>query len=157
MNIDQLVAKATTLYEDTSSTKWEDVRELWSQVKQQYPHLLFRSIGDTTGPGWWKALDRALAEINATMERHPEYVFNVAQIKEKFGDLRFYWDLYLRDENGEVDEALETELRGHLTAVIDRVERECSRLCEVCGDPGSSRDLLWIKTLCDRHYSERKG
>ena len=59
-----------------------------------------------------------------------------AQIKEKFGTLRFYYD-------GGNDE---------ISGMVDIIESLSSYVCEVCGVPGSLRsDRSWIRTLCDEH------
>lgn len=62
-------------------------------------------------------------------------LFNIVQIKEKFGTLRFYYD------GGD--------------KVIDRIvsmgERFSESTCEYCGKPGKLRQGGWLKTLCDEH------
>lgn len=61
------------------------------------------------------------------------------QVKEKYGELRFYTN-YSSDE---IDEA------------IDKAELKSSVTCEVCGEPGKTRNGGWIVTLCDKHNEER--
>lgn len=57
-----------------------------------------------------------------------------AQVKEKFGDLRFYID-------GGSEQAYK---------VICEAETEASKTCEFCGAPGILRKARpWWKTLCD--------
>ena len=56
-----------------------------------------------------------------------------AQVKEKFGGLRFYMTLYNEDLERDIAEA----------------EKLASKTCESCGAPGKSRNGGWIKTLCD--------
>jgi len=60
------------------------------------------------------------------------------QIKEKFGGLRFYYD-------GERDMA---------TVLVDLAEDECWNTCEVCGEPGVTRNNAYIQTLCDTHFEK---
>jgi len=60
-----------------------------------------------------------------------------AQIKEKFGTLRFY-----------CEGVQEPEISG----MIDIVEIISGHTCELCGNPGKLRtDRSWIRTLCDDH------
>lgn len=63
------------------------------------------------------------------------------QVKEKFGQLRFY----LSSESDEMSEYIrEAEDRSAIT-------------CEECGEPGITRtDLSWHLTLCDKHYTPPK-
>lgn len=60
------------------------------------------------------------------------------QVKEKFGALRFY-------------------VSGGESVIFDIIDQfeECSvRICEVCGAPGKTRGMSWLKTLCDKHAKE---
>lgn len=59
--------------------------------------------------------------------------FNVVQVKEKFGELRFY-----AHGGNEVIQNL-----------IDEAERKSATICERCGKPGKTRGGGWITTLCD--------
>lgn len=61
----------------------------------------------------------------------------VGQIKEKFGDLRFYMNYH-------------DAITGKL---IKKAEEACARTCEVCGQPGVKRGGGWIQTLCDLHHA----
>lgn len=59
---------------------------------------------------------------------------HVVQIKEKFGDLRFY----------------PSTATAEMYDRIDQAALESSRTCEYCGEPGlPTRKGGWIKTLCD--------
>ena len=68
----------------------------------------------------------------------PEPVEQViaAQVKEKFGALRFYYD------------GGDEYIRGAVTMA----EFMSTVTCEDCGKPGSkSNKSNWIKTVCDEH------
>jgi hypothetical protein len=54
----------------------------------------------------------------------------IQQIKEKFGELRFYSSI--DDEIANLD-----------------IERRSSKVCEECGKPGRPRPGGWTKTLCN--------
>lgn len=65
----------------------------------------------------------------------------VAQVKEKFGGLRFY-------TCGEVSELLKE--------MIDTAEMLSYKTCECCGEPGIRRNnTYWIKTLCNTCEDKR--
>ncbi|MBE0548147.1 MAG: hypothetical protein IH627_10945 [Rubrivivax sp.] len=61
------------------------------------------------------------------------------QVKEKFGTLRFY----LRNASEEQFHYV------HMAEVMS------SRVCEICGAPGTRRDTGWMRTLCDLHEAEQ--
>lgn len=59
-----------------------------------------------------------------------------AQVKEKFGTLRFYYD-------GQRSE--------YIRGLVAMAEAMSAVTCEVCGSPGTLRGGRWRRTLCDRH------
>lgn len=61
----------------------------------------------------------------------------VAQVKEKFGGLRFYYD------NGDGN--------GYIDGLVSMAEAMSYVTCEVCGDSGKVRKNGYIRTLCDCH------
>ncbi len=64
-----------------------------------------------------------------------------AQVKEKFGGLRFYAH----------------PLNERTTALISVTEGFSFRVCEECGNKGKLYKLSWHKTLCEKHAIERYG
>lgn len=100
------------------------------------------------GDGWYSIIDAACSNIqnhvkwkrktepyaSMTDEEFDEIHQPVAaQVKEKFGGLRFYVDC--------ADE--------YTRGVIDMAESMSYRTCEDCGAPGVKRASPWIRTLCD--------
>jgi hypothetical protein len=82
------------------------------------------------GPGWYPILARIEERLS---ELDPNYEVN--QIKEKFGTLRFYWE-------GDIPDG---------AAIVDGAEAESARTCELCRSAGHLRTRAgWLKTLCDR-------
>ena len=85
------------------------------------------------GKGWYQlviSLDAALIKID------PEY--KIAQIKEKFGGLRYYVSLECDDSS-----------RERIYNLINVVEHLSLVTCEECGQPGKITGGVWIKTLCE--------
>lgn len=69
---------------------------------------------------------------------HPDN-FEVRQVKEKFGGLRFY-------KNGG-----DKRYNEHVQAM----QIQSYYTCEECGDPGTFRgDLGWVRTLCTACYED---
>lgn len=80
------------------------------------------------GPGWHSI-------VRPLIERCRKEGISIAQIKEKFGGLRFY---------------VHSAPADFLDA-IDAAEALSISTCEECGKPGKRRPGGWIKTLCDEH------
>lgn len=93
------------------------------------------------GPGWWPLVTRLDADLRAI---YPEY--QVAQVKEKFGELRYYI------------EGVPQDLYSQVYERIRDAERESSRTCEECGEPGEQESVYgWMATLCPIHSDERRA
>ena len=60
------------------------------------------------------------------------------QVKEKYGDLRFYYD------GG--DEKID--------GMVRMAEAMSAVTCEICGNPGKMRGRGWLYTACDQHTRE---
>lgn len=88
------------------------------------------------GPGWQPIVEA----LHSSLQRiEPDY--EVAQIKEKFGGLRYYIH--------ESDDFSPGGKRDQQTALINFAEALSYRICEECGRPGGSGNVgTWIRTLC---------
>lgn len=74
--------------------------------------------------------------------------YDLLQIKEKFGGLRYYMSAPAGCDVRKVEQ---------IRDIIDTAERQSFETCEVCGRPGEAtgRGVGWIKTLCPLHTEER--
>lgn len=96
--------------------------------------------GFECGDGWEPLIRRLSEKLEAIIVAIPEpqrAQYCAAQVKEKFGTLRFY----MAGTNEEIE------------AAIDEAEAESAVTCEVCGAPGAERTSKsgWISTLCEEH------
>ena len=106
------------------------------------------SWGFEHGDGWYNLLDTACSNIQHHIDwkRKAEPFAGMsdeefdeihqpvaAQVKEKFGGLRFYVD----------------NCDDYVQGVVAMAESMSYRICEVCGNVGTRRGGGWIKTLCD--------
>lgn len=81
-------------------------------------------------------LDRKLSMLD------PDY--QVLQIKEKFGALRFYY----------ATDVKETAVLEAMDRYVREAEHESAKTCEMCGKPGRQREnAKRLKTLCEEHAS----
>ncbi len=94
------------------------------------------------GDGWEPLIRRLSEKIEAAIAALPEDErehCRAAQVKEKFGTLRFY----MTTHNDEIE------------AWIDEAEDESARTCEECGEPGKLRGKGWLYTACDEHTKDK--
>ena len=84
---------------------------------------------------YWKEKEHKekIKESEQRLREAEEQLPIVAQIKEKFGTLRFYCD--------NVDD--------YARGVIDMTEALSAEICEVCGGRGRRVGGRWVQTLCE--------
>jgi hypothetical protein len=109
--------------------------------------------GFECGDGWYQILNSLCGNIQSYIDWNnksavagykdfqPVEQVVAVQVKEKFGGLRFYYD------GGD----------RHIAGMVRMAESWADNICEVCGNPGTSRGGGWIKTLCDEHEAERQA
>lgn len=143
--------------------KFEDLAKRWPDLFQKAGDFEF-SIGE----GWYDIVDvlcgflsydvesakrrlkyamenpnanmaESIASIEAKLAKAIEELPTLAQVKEKFGTMRFYVD------------GGTPEMHNY----IEFAEAMTGRTCEVCGDRGKSRSGGWIRVLCDKHSREQ--
>lgn len=67
--------------------------------------------------------------------------YTLAQVKEKYGSLRYYTLL------------IKSDVADTIFSLIDEYEEKSLHVCEICGEEGSLKEKnKWFKTLCDKHY-----
>lgn len=93
--------------------------------------------GFSCGDGWYGILREAAEKLEplilAYKKEYPKDEFpRAAQVKEKFGTLRFYM-------------TTETDEMSKITA---EAERKSETTCEECGKKGKLRKGGWLRTLC---------
>ena len=110
----------------------------WFNVNADVRHTLM-PFGFQCGDGWFNILWRLCVDLEplvAELEKETGERFEVLQVKEKLGTLRFY----VSHHADPIDERI-AEAQG-----------ESSRTCEVCGQPGIQRETGgWVRALCETH------
>lgn len=100
------------------------------------PALSFKAwLGGWVEEGWVPLVEGLYADCIAY---DPELI--VQQVKEKFGGLRFYFNL---------SENCSNEAGEAIYALVEAAEAASYKICEQCGEPGAPRGGGWIKTLRD--------
>jgi hypothetical protein len=119
--------------------------EFVKRMVEAYPKMFAEPYGGfAVGPGWWPILEALCSQIQHHIDwKNKKSMIvpqvNVAQIKEKFGGLRFYYD------GGD----------EYISGLVSMAESWAACSCETCGAPGERRSGGWIRTLCDKHEEER--
>jgi hypothetical protein len=99
---------------------------------------LHHTLGFTHGDGWFDIVWRLCGDLEplvAEFEQTTGRQFEVLQMKEKFGGLRFP----VNDANDAIRQRIEVAIQESFVT------------CEVCGQPGELREGDGIKALCDEH------
>jgi len=105
--------------------------------KADKPFTPFEGFYIECGEGWCDLLDKLCTDIEKELDKDPELKkdFKIAQIKEKFGSLRFYTYSYTE----EIDK------------LIDEAQSKSEVTCETCGQPGKTHSISgWLTTLCPK-------
>lgn len=122
------------------------------RLEENYPQMFSEPYGGVSiGEGWWPIVEKLCSRIQYHIDWKEEQRIKynrgegctqvvVAQIKEKFGGLRFYYD------GGD----------DYVQGLVSMAESWAGSTCEECGKPGRYRDGGWIRTLCDEHEAERQ-
>lgn len=114
-----------------SSDKFKDFQQRYPNLFREYPRS-----GFALEPGWTELVQQLCNVLEHHIEDLPEEIrpdVNCAQVKEKFGGLRFYM----------------TQETPYISGAIALAERMSNKICCQCGLPGKQRQGGWILTLCD--------
>jgi hypothetical protein len=144
--------------EDNMEDEFEKYDAFAKHMKERFPKMFAQPYGGfCCGEGWWPILESLCENVQSHIDwnektrlklqednpyEHPIPVsitqVTVAQIKEKFGGLRFYYD------GGD----------DYIRGLVSMAESWAEKSCETCGAPGTSGGKGWIKTLCPTHRAE---
>jgi hypothetical protein len=115
-------------------------KELELKLVEKYPNLYKEYGGSihetcmgwgmTCGDGWFDLIDKLSEKLE------PMGIV-AAQVKEKFGGLRFYIN------PSDSDTIIKAQ------KLIQEAESKSFKICERCGKPGKTGGRGWIRTLCD--------
>ena len=141
-------------------------RTLNEQKERGYIDDLYSAFGCQCEDGWYGLLDEMCTKIQAVYdenESEPDLIID--QIKEKYGTLRFYYhfrkdnlDIQAVDFTGGPSVRIKTgkgdKLHERIAKIVSWGEERSCEICEKCGNPGKTRDLAYIQTLCDECFQK---
>jgi hypothetical protein len=116
----------------------------FDELKTTFPKM----YGDVYCGMWVdKGWHKIIYELSKNIQRHIDWKnkdivvvpqVTVAQIKEKWGGLRFYYD------GGD----------DTIDGMVQMAEVWAQHTCEMCGERATKQTTGWIKTVCDKHFDE---
>jgi len=163
-------------------------KELELKLVEKYPIIFSQYGGDmrqtcmhwgmTCGDGWYNLINDLCKNIT-TVIGNKNIKIIAAQVKEKFGGLRFYYDVKSPNSPfmNRVGYIFITamfkvklgKLYWNLVAyrkkiyrttlekiedIISDAEHKSYEICELCGEPGKTRGKGWVTTQCNKCWKE---
>lgn len=112
---------------------------LEEEIVPKWPLIFQGKWWGGIGDGWCDLIDELCSELYPLIEdfiaKNPDCESpRLAQVKEKFGTLRWYMDFGTPE----------------MWDIVDKYEKESAKVCESCGQPGTTSTSGWRKTLCER-------
>ena len=97
-------------------------------------------FGFDCGEGWFPLIEELCCKIEKVLDKSgikDIEEFEVVQVKEKWGGLRFYYGGF---SNKEIDD------------LVDEYEEKSVKTCEVCGEKGTIIESHhWYMARCEKH------
>lgn len=125
--------------------------ELEEKIKALKPEW-FEGLhyGLECGDGWFDIIrDLVVKLVELSKETPRAFVgFSIAQIKEKFGTLRFY------TAHGD---GYDGQVYRRIMALVQGAEHASSRTCELCGKEAKLKTMGYIQTLCRYPHDHSEG
>ena len=114
-----------------------EAEDLIGRLTYQGHFCTRQQILDDVGAGWHPLVSKLIDDLLDL-----GWDGSVAQVKEKFGGLRFYAGF---GSSPGVTLAMDD--------LIDKAQEQSFTICEDCGKPGRTDGWggMWVKTLCDTH------
>jgi len=129
------------------------------------------AIPSYVSAGWYALIDTLCSDIETVLGSEACVYFEVRQIKQKFGTLRFYYrlgecvDIHVDVMSSQGRQHFVGRQAGndkvqevHAARVRELVDTTCAAsesVCEKCGASAQLHDLGgYLTTLCDQHLAE---
>ena len=144
-------------------------KKLEDRLYKRFP-LIFRqrdlSCQETTmcwgiccEDGWYEIINLVCVMIDRVNKDWLKTThIEAAQVKQKFGELRYYFEMRPNDKTKKIeeDEATPDQAYFYVEGVVGLAAEMSRRTCEVCGatEKVKLRGKQWVQTLCDKHWEE---
>ena len=125
--------------------------DLELNLKGLFPDIIPLNLYFQCNDGWYELIRTLCFQITQEIAG-TQLKFQVAQVKEKFGGLRFYysWD------SEPFDDSTSANLKFYtVNGMVHFAESFSYKICEICGNSGKLRQVNgWMTTQCDSCYNE---
>ena len=162
-------------------------KDLEMKLVRNYPIIFSQYGGDkrqtcmswgmSCGNGWYNLINNLCEDVTTTIGNKNIKII-AAQVKEKFGGLRFYYDIDAPDTfvskiDYIVSNAMFKIRLGKLywriqdfrkkfyrttlekiEDIISNAEHKSYKICEICGEPGKTRGQGWVTTQCKKCWDK---
>jgi len=129
-----------------------------NNLKAEFPGLFGNMKREIECESGWDDLIRALSLQMIEFEKATGIKIDVKQVKEKFGELRYYAIPNIDCINQGLDGECWSRIVGR---AINQASIRSPHICEICGQHGKMRTITrgnssryW--TLCDEHFEQEK-
>ena len=121
---------------------WES--EMYDKYSKTLKGLSYFEINE----GWKELVEEITCKIEVVNNKYsPSSYIRAAQVKQKFGGLRYYIS---------IEEIDEQDVR-YVYDMIAEAEKRSFTICEYCGSPANtSKDRTYVETLCNEHRTSRR-
>ena len=122
---------------------------MWeNDIIQKYPKTFKTLSYLECNEGWKDLVDEVSAKIETINNKYPSSSYvHAAQIKQKFGGLRYYVSI----------EEIDSDDVNYIYNMINEAEKRSFTICEFCGAPAKlSKWGYNIETVCDEHRISRR-
>ena len=123
---------------DNHQDTYSEAIRLHNETFEPFRDMFKQSFGVSTNPGWYPMVEKLLLDFRALPRE--DGMVRVNQIKEKFGGLRVY-----------VEVSGSGDFKERVRGMIEQAEKQASRTCEFCSNPGVLRSAEWMRVTCEKH------
>ncbi len=149
----------------------DEISKSWKDVIRRIPKGWGSYV--SCGRGWQKVILQLALDIDKVWggfgKWKPDEIWCPVQVKEKFGGLRFYTELWVNIDAGDDPAVIEDYQKrcAAMRKLTDEAETKCWNLCEQCGkelaeerpvEMSGSKGIRtvggWWRTVCQKCYTE---
>jgi hypothetical protein len=129
--------------------KYIKAEEYVTKLHTDFPLLYENCFEISVSKGWQDIVYKLSEDLSNLMRIFPDQFVKCAQVKEKFGGLRYYVDISC--ENEDEFEEYRTRFSDATNELITEATYKANSACDVCGKDGKICGKNWMVTRCDDH------